>query len=212
MEDHAKELRNDIHRLKKCRLFDEYDTDYIVQLFNMICGTHPPVISWRKWDLFRLAKHNGNIAICERLELPPSDVTKYELERDYPCYNVKQRKYKLPTRHPAFTKWLHEVRGCPMDYTLELKYMKPPVDEWMLKYMRERYDAGANVAPLRVGNSRSSLRAKVVTPKLVMLIKKYNIPIHEDCVDKYEKYRRKTKGGLWDIRRDLVLWRRTMWK
>ena len=213
------EMQRDVNKLwhEMCNfdessLLTDYDTDYIEKLYKIICDRSP---GDRKRVMFTLAKYAGNIAICERLGLGPTQYYEGEIiiNRGYRKYDKKLRKFiGYYPRHPAFTKWLHEVKGYPMSYQVELEDIRTPVDEWMLKYMRERYDAGAEVEPLRVGNSHSTwLRTKGVSPTLVRLIKKYNIPIHKYCIDKYETRRRKVKGGLWDARRDLVLWRRTIW-
>lgn len=130
--------------------------------------------------------------------------------RPYKWCSDKMRWIYL-SRYPAFTKWLHEEKGYSMNYRHELDDVKSSVDDWMLRYMRERYDAGGDVIPLRVGRT-NAIKWKRVTPKLVKLVKEYNIPIHEDDKEYYEQRCREIKGGLWDIRRDLVLWRRTMWK
>ena len=52
----------------------------------------------------------------------------------------------------------------------------------------------------------------VCNKKLVELIEEYNFPISKVDQDKYEIQSSEIMGGDWGARRDLVLWRRTMWK
>jgi len=172
-------------------------TDFIVRLYRKVRRENPLAITTVKANLFAYVMNSGRIDICKRLRLSYRSYLTTGIRITGSCSN----RLKC-------LQWLHEEEGVALSYREQLedcRYVHPE----LLVYMRERYDSGENIKPLRVWPRQTPLR-KAVTRTLIDLVDEYNIPIHDDDIEYYEKRRRKLKGD-WDARRQLILFRRTRW-